>query len=125
MIQDADFPEGQTTEGGRSAQGFTGEMALAGLRLWACAGAPVAFAGTGQHEPKVSVGLVVVTAGAPATIYFKDHRGNLKPFPVACLGATGHDLSGGGGRIGGWTNEYMQVYGGVGTFYLSYIAVGI
>lgn len=124
MIQDADFPEGQKDEGGRSAAGFTGEMALAGLRLWAAAGAPVQFAGTGQHEPKISTGLVTVTAGVPATIYFKDHRGNLKPFPVACLAVVFDDQHGG---LKWWaqTKDYFQVYGGSGTFALSYIAVGI
>lgn len=122
--QATDFPEGQKDEGGRSAAGFAGELALAGVRLWACAGAPVAFAGTGQHEPKISTGVVTVTAGVPATIYFKDHRGNLKPFPLACLGVSFSEQYG-GLKFWSATKDYFQVYGGAGTYLLSYIAVGI
>ena len=123
-IQDADFPEGQKEEGGRSSSGFFGELALVGLRLWAAAGAVASFLGVGQHEPKISVGVVTVTAGLPATIYFKDHRGNLKPFPVACLAAVFVDQHG-GLKWWGQTKDYFQVYGGSGTFTLVYIAVGI
>lgn len=116
--------ESPSSVDGRAAPAVAIESALSAIRLWACAGAGVGFEGSARHEPLLSTGQVVVTLnGGITTIYFRDERGTLKPFPRGCLAVVSGDQFG-GLKMWNTHREWFQVYGGSGTVALWYIAVG-
>ena len=101
---------------------------MSAVRLWAVNGvADGTLDGEARHEPLVSTGHLTVTipAGGALTVYFKDSRGNLKPFPQAALAVVVHDATG-ALKWGGLTKDYFKVVGVPGaTGTLNYVALGV
>lgn len=121
-------PETPTEVEGRSAAAATVESALSGVRLWAVNGvAQGEFEGEARSEPLLSTGHLYITMPGSGflTIFFKDYRGNLKPFPRAAF--TIQVFDGYGANVKWWAlnKDSFTIAGPAGqSFVVDYSALG-
>ena len=121
LAKSASQPEGQSTTGGRSTEGFSAEAALTAVRLWAVAGG-----WDGTKEPLIACGQQTVTipGSGVVDIYYTDRGGAGKPFPTA--GITGGAWSNQGNiNVYNVTKDYIRIAGPPGTNAIFWIALGV